>query len=138
MGNVNSETVSEAQEVFTRTCAEWLNVIGQLSQAPSANEWTSNFCSHLARYIEDGAASVRAGEVPGDQLAGFCDTETWLDLARAVAMEVTDEEESAFALAAVRTLNRAYEYHSAEEGRRVAAFEAAQKAKSAAREERVQ
>ena len=145
MEQARNETVSEAQEVFTRTCADWLNVIGQLARTTTGNAhaWADNFASALADYIAAGTALVVAGEIPGDQLEGFCDTEVWRDLAIAVATEPTEDEESPHVLAAVRTLHLAYEYHNAEEERRMAtpiaiesaaAFDRAKRA----REERIQ
>ena len=140
MDNSNSATASNAQEVFTRTCATWLNVIGQLARTTTGNAhaWADNFGSALTDYIAAGTASVVSGEIPGDQLEVGCDPEVWRDLAIAVAAEPTEEEESPHVLSAARTLHLAYEYHLAERERRVAAFEATQEAKAATREERIQ
>lgn len=127
---------SEAQEVFTRTCVTWLNVIGRLARTTTAeaNQWVDNFSCALADYIEKGITSVLAGEVPeGAQLQPFCDTYTWRELALAVALSDVRDGEEEKTLEAVRVLHRAYEYHNAEEERRMAAWEASQKALAVAR-----
>ena len=150
MENSSSETGSEAQEVFVQTCATWFNVMGKLARTTtaSANKWVDNFSYALARYIEEGIASVQAGEVPAcDQLDAFCDTDTWRELAIAVALSDVDPGAEGETLEAVRALHRAYEYHNAEEERRMAtpiarqsaaAWEASQRARAIAREERIQ
>lgn len=137
-----TETKSNAEEVFIRACATWLNVIGQLAKTKTADAggWAGSLCWELERYIEEGLKSVQSGEVPGDQLPSFCETETWRDLAIAVAMGSPEKGEGEFpgvedagrALEAVRTLHLAYEYHSAGEERRIASYKARVEAAAAA------